>query len=264
MSRVTDRLKAKKIFKDIESNENEYLVIHYSCESFINLHGKSPRISSIAVMNYSSTQAEVFAIYKTAERLGFSSDEIQDNYKEIETEMLSEYFKFVEKNTPHKYWIHWNMRDDIYGFKALENRYTVLNKTPSLIPDDKKIDLSKLLTDFYGSSYIPDPKMEDLIKKNDLRPLNYLTGKEESEFFSVGKFYELGMSTSGKVRLFSKFIRDTIDSRLITDTTPKEMFGTDIQGWYQRFSEKKWFKPVSYLLIALLGFFLERIFEFLF
>ena len=38
---------------------------------------------------------------------------------------------------------HWNMRDDIYGFKALENRYTVLNKTPSLIPDDKKIDLSK-------------------------------------------------------------------------------------------------------------------------
>ena len=42
------------------------------------------------------------------------------------------------------YWLHWNMRDENYGFYAIERRYQMLEGEPYAISDDRKIDILRL------------------------------------------------------------------------------------------------------------------------
>jgi len=56
--------------------------------------------------------------------------------------MLDAYFAFLRTNSERKF-IHWNMRDQNYGFRAIEHRYRVLGGDPYIIQDDRKIDLSR-------------------------------------------------------------------------------------------------------------------------
>ncbi len=52
---------AKKILKEIEKSSRDYLVIHYSCESFYDIQdGRTPRITSIAVRELDSGQTHSF------------------------------------------------------------------------------------------------------------------------------------------------------------------------------------------------------------
>lgn len=66
-----------------------------------------------------------FALGKTAEKLGISKNQIRYNLDKIEYLMLTKFYSFVIKNRD-KYWIHWNMTDDNYGFQAIEHRYQCL------------------------------------------------------------------------------------------------------------------------------------------
>ena len=45
--------KAINLFKKIDKARENYLIIHYSCESFYDIKdGKTPRITSIAIFQY--------------------------------------------------------------------------------------------------------------------------------------------------------------------------------------------------------------------
>ena len=74
------------------------------------------------------------------------------------------------------FWIHWNMRDINYGFKAIEHRYSVLGGIPYNIPDEKKIDLARQLINCYGVGYAGHPRMEKLLEQNDIKAKDYLNG----------------------------------------------------------------------------------------
>lgn len=51
---------ARKIFSDIDKNPSKYLIIHYSCESFYDIKdGHTPRITSIAVYDYTSVSCHI-------------------------------------------------------------------------------------------------------------------------------------------------------------------------------------------------------------
>ena len=55
---------AKKVLKEIDCNPSNYLIIHYSCESFYDItDGHTPRITSIAVYSYSTAQTDSFSIH---------------------------------------------------------------------------------------------------------------------------------------------------------------------------------------------------------
>lgn len=145
MAQYDRHKKAVKIFRDITSNPENYLIIHYSCESFVDKEdGRTPRITTIAVRYFESSQTKTFSIHEVAEQKNVAIDKIEENYDSLELEMLSQYFEFVQKHERYK-WIHWNMRDSNYGFYAIENRYRVLGGQPIIIPDDKKIDLARNL-----------------------------------------------------------------------------------------------------------------------
>lgn len=68
---------ARKLFREIDTNPQNYLIIHYSCESFYDIKdGHTPRITSIAVYDYSTAQTDSFSIHKMAEKSHVNIDDI--------------------------------------------------------------------------------------------------------------------------------------------------------------------------------------------
>ncbi|MDT2437423.1 hypothetical protein [Enterococcus avium] len=261
MTQYTDRKNALKTLKTIDENKNEYLIIHYACERFNKETGESPRISSIAIRNFYTGQTTLFALHKTAESMGVKFNEINHSYDKLEKQMLKEYFKYIKDN-PKKNWIHWNMRDTNYGFKALEHRYKVLGGKPVEIDDDRKIDLSGLFVDLYGKGYASHPRLESLMEKNHIdTPRDFLTGIQETEKFDEQRFNEIMMSTSRKVDIFSNFLNLAINSKLNVYTRRREWYGTTLKGWWANFRNSAWFVPVSWTLSAIGGALISHIID---
>lgn len=187
----------KNTLKNIFENKNNVFIIHYSCESFYDIeNGRTPRITSIAVKHLNSEIDVSFSIHKIAEIEG--QDNIPDNYNDLEKKMLDEFYSFVEKHENYS-WIHWNMKNINYGFEAIAHRYRVLKGNPIIIPNEKVINLAKLLCDIYGCNYIENPKLYNLVKENNLKHKDLLDGAEEGEAFQNKDYVTLHRSTLKKV-----------------------------------------------------------------
>lgn len=250
MSRYTDYKYASKVLKEIEQNPEKYLIIHYSCESFYNLNGKSPRIASISIRQYNNAQTTNFSVHQYSEILDLPITD--ENYATIEKTLLDHFFQFIDKKS-EKYWIHWNMRDSVFGFKALELRYRVLGGTPITIDDDKKIDLGHLFKLHYGGDYIGNPHIEKLIELNKFNPKQFLNGKQEAEAFESGDYVKLSMSTSSKVNLFSTFLNHAINKTLKTNTPDWKIRGTNISGLFATFRESALGKIIIWAVNLIIG-----------
>jgi hypothetical protein len=214
-------------------------VVHYSCESFYErTSGTSPRITSIAVRNLGSAQTRSFSIHQMAELQKLSFDKIEQNYDALELEMLKAFFEHVGSYKGAKY-LHWNMRDINYGFAALEYRYKVLGGNPIVIDDDKKFDLSRILIDIFGTGYIGHPRIERLLEKNSIKPLNFMTGKQEADAFEQRNFVGLRQSTLRKVDVLANFATRAHDRNLKTNTTWWEMHGGHLRSILEWVMENK-------------------------
>lgn len=250
MSRYSDYKKARKIFKEIEEQPDKYLIIHYSCESFYNLNGRSPKIASISVRQFNNAQTNNFSIHQYSEVLDLPITE--ENYTTIETQLLKDFYSFVDRKSDRR-WIHWNMRDTVFGFHALEHRSKVLGIAPIIIDDDKKVDLAYLLKLYFGGGYIGNPHIEKLIERNNLKPKRFLSGKNEAEAFDKANYNELSMSTSSKVNLFSTFITLIIDGKLKTNTPNWKLRGTNLLGLLSYFQSTKIGKIILWILNLIIG-----------
>ncbi len=101
--------------------------------------------------------------------------------------MLDEFYDFVRRHATHK-WIHWNMRDINYGFKAIEHRYKVLGGEPLEIHEGNKLDMARLMVHAYGVGYVGHPRLEKLVQRNRITDRDFLTGKEEADAFDNGEY----------------------------------------------------------------------------
>ncbi|MBS4063862.1 MAG: hypothetical protein KGZ74_04850, partial [Chitinophagaceae bacterium] len=125
-SRIKRRISAKNTLRNICEQQSNFLIIHYSCESFYDTpQGRTPRITSIAIRYFDTAQTKSFSIHKIAEFKNVPFEQIENHYDELEKIMLDEYFDFVSKHSKYS-WIHLNMRDINYGFEAINHRYIVL------------------------------------------------------------------------------------------------------------------------------------------
>lgn len=252
MSRKRERSEALETLHHIENNQEQYFFIHYSCESFYETNNtRSPRITAIAIKNIQTGQIESFSILKTAEEIGISANNISEEYDKIEKVMLESYFKFLDKHREMKY-LHINMRDDNYGFKAIEHRYKVLKGKPFCVLDSKKVDFALLLKKLFGYNYIEHPRMENLYKYNEIQSPYYLSGKEEAEAFKNQEYGKLIQSTLAKVEVFSTLLNKTINNQLKTKAKKKDIYGISIQAFYEYCKEKWWINLLwdAFLLIA--------------
>ena len=230
----------EKIFSD----KSNTWVIHYSCESFYdNPSGSSRRITSIAVRNLDSGQTHSFSIHQIAELQKVDLNEIESHYDVLERQMLDAFFsQHVKTHIGNKY-LHWNMRDINYGFAAIEHRYRILGGEPMIISDDKKIDLSRLLIDIYGTGYIGHPRLETLLLKNSITIHNFLNGQKEAEAFEKREFVKLHQSTLRKVDVIANLAERVYNRQLRTNTSWWEMHGGRVRLVF------KWLAENPFLLL---------------
>lgn len=249
--------RAKKIIKTIDNNPSNYLVIHYSCESFYEIKdGHTPRITSIAIYYYDSGQTDSFSIHKTAEKNHINN--IEDNYDSLERKMLDDFFNYAKEHNNYS-WIHWNMRDINYGFKAIEHRYEVLGGNPYIINDYKKIDLARLFIDLYGKNYVDHPRMTNILKMN-IKLKDFLSGKEEAEAFTNKEYIKLHQSTLRKVNVFSDLLNLAVQGKLKTNAKWYEQYGLSFQGIYEYCSSTWWIQLIWSIFMLFLGAFIGKIF----
>jgi len=246
--RLHKRRLAKQVLSSICEQQSNYLVIHYSCESFFNIpDGRTPRITSIAVMYYESGQTKSFSIHKVAEITGVAFASISDNYDQLERKMLDEFSLFVSAHPRFK-WIHLNMRNVNYGFEALSHRYMSLGGTAIEIDDNLKVDLGRLLSDLYGPSYIEHPHMEMLCRKNRLTMSHFLTGGEEAQAFVDKEYVKLHQSTLRKVENLHLLVDGAYQGTLKTNSTLVSLYGYTPQGIFQA-AQENWLWAL--ILVAL-------------
>jgi hypothetical protein len=195
---------SKELAKRANFDKEKLLFIHYSCQSFTDENeGYSPRITSIAVLINNGNILKSYSIHLVAEKMHIERTNIEEHYDEIEKNMLDDFYEFAKNHYDH-FWIHWNMTNINFGFEAIEHRYEVLSGTkPYHIDEDKRVNLSRLITNRYGRNCVDDPKMINLMELNGGRHRDYLSGKEEVEAFKAKEYLKLHKSTMSKVKWFS-------------------------------------------------------------
>jgi hypothetical protein len=222
ITKLKRRSEARKRFEEIDNKRDMYLIIHYSCESFYDIKdGRTPRITSIAVRNFSTGQTHSFSIHKSAEQNRVVVKDINNKYDELEKQMLAEYFDFVKSRHGYNF-IHWNMRDINYGFQAIEHRYKVLGGEPFVIDDSRKFDIARALIAFYGVTYVPhgdSGRLHSLMDMNKITAKDILTGKEEAAAFDSKEFIKLHQSTLRKVDVMGNILERVLDGSLKTNAS---------------------------------------------
>lgn len=263
MSRHRDYKEACAIIKKIENNPEKYFLIHYSCGNFRNItDSRSPRITSIAIKNIATGQVESFSLHKTAEQKSIPFQEIARKYDEIEKDMLKEYFSFLECNK-NMFYLHINMRDMNYGFKAIEHRGKILKCKVFVLSDTQKIDLADLLKKRFGDNYAGHPRMDSICQLNGIGSIGYLKGAEEAQCFENQEYVKLQQSTLAKVEMFTNVLKRTVNGSLKTNAKWYEIHGLSIQGILSFIDSQWWLKllvwVVSSIVSGVIGFYIAKI-----
>lgn len=263
ISRVRERSKCRKRLNEIYDESINAYLIHYSCESFYAPDGHSPlanstRVTSIAIKNLKSGQTKTWSIHKAAELCGQltsltamvkanaplvsqskgndaaqadSTVRISQTLNPLELDMLKGYFAFLENHTDSTF-VHWNMRDDNYGFSALEHRFRVLGGTPVILHDNKKFDLARELITLYGKRYASHTsqsgrkgRLMSVIELNKISDTDALQGPEEAAAFVNGEFIKLQQSTLRKLDVMANIFDRAHDKSLKTSASFMDTYG---------------------------------------
>ena len=152
---------------------------------------------------------------------------ISEDYDCLEREMLQDFYRHL-RNYQQMHYLHWNMRDSNYGFQAIEHRFRVLGGTDDelyIVDDKNKTDLARLLIDIHGLGYTGHPRLETLLKRNNISRRDFLTGAEEADAFENKEFVALHRSTLRKVDVVANIAGRAHDGNLKTNTSWWEMHG---------------------------------------
>lgn len=231
IDRVKDRARSRALVDELYQDASRVYVVHYSCESFYEgSTGASKRVTSIAVRNLKSAQTKSWSLHKSAELKG-SLATMSDELDSHEKSMLDGYFTFLEQHRDCRF-IHWNMRDEHFGFFALEHRHRVMGGQPFELQDDKKVDLARVLVSLYGKSYAPHEdskgrrgRIMSLTELNSVSDVDALTGEQEADAFVSGDYLKMHRSTLRKLDMFANFFERTHEKRLKTNATWADTFG---------------------------------------
>lgn len=260
MSKVYERQKqARNDLQQLWEHPEQVSVIHYSCEGFYERpDGSSPRITSIAVRNLKTAQTQSFSIHKYSELKGLSADELEGHYNELEKEMLENFFALARERKEHK-WLHWNMRDENFGFHALELRFKILGGEPYVVQDVNKFDLSRIMVGLYGKAYIGHPRIESLRDMNKISSRNFKTGAEEADLFDQKNYVALHQSTLAKTDLFSSLCQLAYEGELKTNAKWRDIYGHSVSAFMSWFSHHPiiGFGVVALSLVANIIFFFQ-------
>ena len=167
--------------------------------------------------------------------------------------MLEEFSNHIASRQGVKY-LHWNMRDVNFGFQALEHRASVHGIELHNIPETDRHDLSRLMVDLYGVGYVGHPRLQSLLTLNKIKPLDFLTGKQEADAFENQKYVALHQSTLRKVDVLANLASRANAGILQTNTSWWEVHGgsaRDVLDWLV--NHPTWALLMAVLTVAGIG-----------
>jgi hypothetical protein len=262
--RLKERREGFERLNDLLKNKAKCLIVHYSCESFVTSHGRTPRVTSICVRSFATGQTTSFSIHLQAQfdRKDFNNL-TDDEYDDIELNMLNSFSEFLNKHSQFK-WIHWNMRDSNYGFIAINNRIQILRGAEFEISDDLKYDLPRILGLIYTHDYEkdrPKGKLLNLAERNQISIMNALTGAEEADAFDRKEYLKLHISTLRKVDIIDTVLNKVERDDLKVNASKKHIYGLTFPGIIALIKETPWLSLITLLLGYLIGTALEPIIQ---
>lgn len=235
-NRLEERKLGQEIIKQLRINNSRTLIIHYSCESFFNLNGRTPRVTSIFVKNRGNNSTKTFSIHLQAQISGIDLNTITDaQYDYIEKIMLKDFFVYQKNHFSFK-WVHWNMRNASFGFEAISNRYKILGGHPRDLEDHNKFNLSEILGKIYTydfEKHRPDGQLLNLINRNKIGVRDALKGKDEADAFDQKEFLKLHMSTSRKVEMIDRILTLEENGKLKVNANVFTIYGISPAGIFE-------------------------------
>ncbi len=191
------RERLEQLFRDPASVS----LIHYACQSLDQTDREgSPRVTAVAVSNLQSGAVTSFSIHAEAELARLAPVQILSRMDQLERAMLAKLFGLLQAN-PAMCFVHWNMRDEVFGFPAIALRYGVLGGAAPDLQNMHRVDLARVLRDIYGPAYVAPPRLLRLARLNRLPMRDYLDGKAEADAFERGAYAAVKRSTLVKLQL---------------------------------------------------------------
>lgn len=256
-NRLEEKKEGEELLREVVKDKKQTLVIHYSCESFGNLEGRSPRINSINVRNLGTASTKTFSIHLQAQ---FKKKDLQNlsdaDYDELEKALLDEFYAYVKDKSGYK-WVHWNMRDANFGFDAIANRYRILegSNIPD-IPENSRYDLSRVLNFIYSynfESHEPDGRLLNLARRNHITLKDALKGFDEAEAFDKKDYLKLHKSALRKVDVISDIVELAVKKRLKVATNKIALYGLSVPGIIEIIKNNWLLNAMAYIIVYVLG-----------
>jgi len=265
--RLRERRSGFDLLNELVKDKSKCFVIHYSCESFITNHGRTPRVTSICIKSLSTGQTKSFSIHLQAQFDGKDFNNLSDEeYDKLELNMLADFSIYVKSHSGFK-WIHWNMRDSNYGFEAINNRIKILQGETFEINDDRKYDFPKILGLIYTYGYEknkPNGRLLNLADRNNISTINALTGGEEAKAFDEKKYLELHMSTLKKVDVIESIVHRVESDELKVNAYKKHIYGLTLPGIIALIKSTPWLLLVATVVGYLLKLWVEPLIKHIF
>lgn len=255
LSRREERQEARAAIRTLHKNGASTYIVHYVCEDLNRDDGASPRVIAIALRNIGTKETSAFSIHLQAEVAGFGTDPPlnKDDFDALEKSILKQYFDFLKEHSDRNF-VHWKMRDPVYGFPAIEHRFRVLGGRPVSLATSQLFDLSEIVRRIYGPGYTKNhPHLLELIRLNNITDKDLIPGKDEPGYFARGQYRALHNSALRKISVLSEIFERVWSDELKTDAKWQDMFGTSLLGSLAALRQHPSFS-VFELIFALVGF----------
>lgn len=258
--RLKERESANEIIKELLANRRKINVVHYSCESFYETNGNIPRITAIYVKNADSNSSEAFSIHLEAQLKNKPLCCLtEQDFDYLEKCMLERFYKYVKLHKTNR-WVHWNMKNTIYGFDAIANRFRILKGKPVDIDSQFRYDLSEIIPKLYTAEYIDKGgrgRMLNLATFNDVNQKDVLTGKDEAKAFNERDYLKLSLSTSRKVDVIDHILSKIFANELKVNAPSYKVYGLTIPGLIEMVKNNWVLGLITSVIIFILGVVLE-------
>jgi hypothetical protein len=254
--RIDDWKKGREQIELLKKKNKRTLIIHYSCESFFNLNGRTPRVTTICVKNRGNNTTKTFSIHIQAQIVKKELCCITDSdYDQLEKSMLKEFFKYLKSHLTY-YWVHWNMKNLSFGFEAIANRCKILGGYPREIEDQFKIDLQDVLGRIYTFNFEkhePNGQLLNLAQRNKISTRDALKGKDEATAFENREYLKLQMSTCRKVDIIDRILTLEEKRYLKVNISKYKIYGITPIGIYELIKNSPVLLIIWSILIYLAG-----------
>ncbi|WP_299135273.1 hypothetical protein [uncultured Tenacibaculum sp.] len=260
--RIKERERGFSQIQQIQNNLNDSFSIHYSCESFYNTDGRTPRIASISTLNFGSEQIKSFSIHKQAQIKSYDFKHLtEEQFNECELRMLKSFNSFLKENFDKNY-VHWRMNSSDYGFEAINTRYQILSNSSDVIDikDKYKFDLSQILKLIYTKSYAEHGELGKLFTLKDINKydsIKIISGKEEAEEFQFKNWNKIQSSTQAKVNIFKKIVDDINTKNLKTNSKWFKTYGISLKGIAEAINNNIYLRILWWIILVIIGAFIK-------